>query len=107
MDAKREDVVPERKLGIDREQFEDIMKRRFFFAPAFAIYSGVAGLYDYGPPLTAIKANLLTNWRNHFILEVCLSCLRSVSVVAVVASGFFFVSSHGGVVVVPGRHAGD
>ncbi len=69
MDEKK-DVVPERRLPIDREQFEDIMKRRFFFAPAFSIYSGVAGLYDYGPPLTAIKANLLNAWRNHFILEV-------------------------------------
>lgn len=62
-------IVPERRLAIDRDGFEDIMKRRFFWTPAFSIYGGVAGLYDYGPPGTAIKANLLTHWRNYFVLE--------------------------------------
>ena len=30
---------------------------------------GVAGLYDYGPTGCAIKANLLSEWRKHFVLE--------------------------------------
>lgn len=55
---ERKDITPERRLPIDRDEFEDVMKRRFFWAPAFAIYSGVAGLYDFGPPLTAIKVRM-------------------------------------------------
>lgn len=27
------------------------------------------GLYDYGPPGCAVKANLLDYWRQHFVLE--------------------------------------
>ncbi len=45
------------------------MTQKFFFAPSFEIYGGVAGLYDLGPPGCAIKANLLALWRNHFVLE--------------------------------------
>ncbi len=30
---------------------------------------GIAGLYDYGPTGCAVKANLLSEWRNHFVLE--------------------------------------
>jgi len=29
----------------------------------------VAGLYDYGPTGAALQANIITAWRNHFILE--------------------------------------
>lgn len=45
------------------------MKRRFFISPAFDIYGGVAGLYDYGPAGCAVKNNLEQFWREHFILE--------------------------------------
>lgn len=57
------------KKEFDRKSFEDLMRRRFFYAPAFEIYGGVAGLYDYGPTGCAIMANLLAAWRNHFVLE--------------------------------------
>ena len=30
---------------------------------------GVAGLYDFGPMGCAMKANLLSIWRSHFVLE--------------------------------------
>ncbi|CAB3990229.1 glycine--tRNA ligase-like, partial [Paramuricea clavata] len=53
----------------DRPKFEDFLKRRFFFAPAFEIYGGVAGLYDYGPSGCAIEANVVSLWRSHFVLE--------------------------------------
>lgn len=52
-----------------RTRIEELLKKRFFFAPAFSIYGGVAGLYDYGPPGCALQANILALWRNHFILE--------------------------------------
>ena len=30
---------------------------------------GVAGLFDYGPPACALQNNLLSIWRQHFVLE--------------------------------------
>ncbi|GMM30807.1 glycine--tRNA ligase [Martiniozyma asiatica (nom. inval.)] len=52
-----------------REALESVLKRRFFFAPSFDIYGGVAGLYDYGPPGCALQANIIDVWRKHFVLE--------------------------------------
>lgn len=52
-----------------RDQLESVLKRRFFFAPAFEIYGGVSGLYDYGPPGCALQSNIVDLWRKHFILE--------------------------------------
>jgi len=48
---------------------EDVLARRFFVRPSFDIYGGVAGLYDLGPPGCAVQANIVQQWRNHFILE--------------------------------------
>ncbi|EGG18010.1 glycyl-tRNA synthetase [Cavenderia fasciculata] len=55
--------------AFSRAGLEDLMKRRFFITPAFEIYGGVAGLYDYGPPGCAIKANLINLWRQHFVIN--------------------------------------
>jgi glycyl-tRNA synthetase (class II) len=33
------------------------------------LFSGVKGLYDYGPPGCAIKTNFLSLWRQFFLLE--------------------------------------
>lgn len=52
-----------------RVRLEELLKKRFFYAPAFSIYGGVAGLFDYGPPGCALQANMLSLWRNHFVLE--------------------------------------
>ncbi|QRV86601.1 glycyl-tRNA synthetase [Ceratobasidium sp. AG-Ba] len=53
----------------DKIQLDTLLTSRFFFAPAFEIYGGVAGLYDYGPPGSALQANILDVWRKHFIIE--------------------------------------
>lgn len=53
----------------NREALESILRGRFFYAPAFDIYGGVSGLYDYGPPGCAFQANVIDTWRKHFILE--------------------------------------
>lgn len=45
------------------------MTKRFFYNQAFEIYGGVAGLYDYGPMGAALQANIIGEWRKHFILE--------------------------------------
>jgi len=56
------------KIDFPREKFMRLMTQRFFIAPSFEIYGGIAGLYDLGPPGTAIKANLLNLWRQHFVI---------------------------------------
>ncbi|KAL8481006.1 hypothetical protein ACS0TY_027515 [Phlomoides rotata] len=52
-----------------RQSVVNTLERRLFFTPSFKIYRGVAGLYDYGPPGCAVKANVLAFWRQHFVLE--------------------------------------
>ncbi|EPS67446.1 hypothetical protein M569_07324, partial [Genlisea aurea] len=59
--------------ALNREAFRqavvNTLERRLFYIPSFKIYRGVAGLYDYGPPGCAIKSNVLSFWRQHFVLE--------------------------------------
>ncbi|TFK34655.1 hypothetical protein BDQ12DRAFT_689338 [Crucibulum laeve] len=55
--------------AFDKTRFEALLNRRFFYAPAFEIYGGVAGLYDYGPPGSSLQANIINEWRKHFIIE--------------------------------------
>ncbi|KAK4096353.1 glycyl-tRNA synthetase [Parathielavia hyrcaniae] len=60
----------------DRQLFESVMKRRFFFTEPFEIYhlapnfkGDNRGLFDYGPPGCALQANIVDAWRKHFVLE--------------------------------------
>jgi glycyl-tRNA synthetase len=53
----------------DKTLFDSLLSRRFFFAPSFEIYGGCAGFFDYGPPGSALQANILEVWRKHFIIE--------------------------------------
>ncbi|KAG9311243.1 glycyl-tRNA synthetase [Chiua virens] len=53
----------------DKARLEALLNHRFFYAPAFEIYGGVAGLYDYGPPGSSLQANIIAEWRRHFIIE--------------------------------------
>ncbi|KAJ7620987.1 hypothetical protein FB45DRAFT_928051 [Roridomyces roridus] len=55
--------------AFDKTRFDALLNRRFFYAPAFEIYGGVAGLYDYGPPGSSLQANIIAEWRRHFIVE--------------------------------------
>ncbi|KAK1571432.1 hypothetical protein Q3G72_016921 [Acer saccharum] len=52
-----------------RQAVANTLERRLFYIPSFKIYRGVAGLYDYGPPGCAVKSNVLSFWRQHFVLE--------------------------------------
>ncbi|KAI5465328.1 glycyl-tRNA synthetase [Mariannaea sp. PMI_226] len=62
--------------AFSRPRFESLLKRRFFFTESFEIYRTSAnvmadnrGLYDYGPPGCALLANIVNEWRNHFVIE--------------------------------------
>lgn len=54
---------------VDRLTLDSMLRRRMFYTPSFEIYGGVSGLYDYGPPGTALIANMTDMWRKHFVLE--------------------------------------
>ena len=52
-----------------REQLDQLLKRRTFVSQSFKAYGGVAGLFDYGPPLHALEVNVIAFWRDHFVEE--------------------------------------
>ena len=52
---------------LDRQALEILLRRSLFYTPAFEIYGGVSGLYDYGPPGSELQDNILSIWRDHFI----------------------------------------
>jgi len=56
-------------LSEKRDAFDNLLQRRYYVIPSFSIYGGKAGLYDYGPPGSAIKANVEKLWREHFVIE--------------------------------------
>jgi len=62
-------VVNKSAHEFSKGDLDSLLSRRFFYAPAFEIYGGVAGLYDYGPPGSSLQANILDAWRKHFIIE--------------------------------------
>ena len=55
--------------SLDRPTLDSMLRRRLFYTPAFEVYNGVAGLYDYGPPGCSLQANIIDTWRKHFVLE--------------------------------------
>ncbi|KAK2592387.1 hypothetical protein QQS21_009906 [Conoideocrella luteorostrata] len=62
--------------AFSRAQFESLLKRRFFFTESFEIYRTAPnfkgdnrGLYDYGPPGCGLLANIVNEWRRHFVIE--------------------------------------
>ena len=65
--AEKEEQKGQSKYN--RRGLEDVCKRRYIISPSFQLYSGITGLYDYGPVGCALKANVENLWRNHFVLE--------------------------------------
>ncbi|ORM42270.1 Glycine--tRNA ligase [Babesia sp. Xinjiang] len=64
---------------------ENLLKRRFFYTNSFEIYGGTAGLFDYGPPGCALKAQLENLWRQHYVIfdemmEVSCPCITPYNV---------------------------
>ncbi len=44
-----------------------LLKKRGYIQPAFELYGGIAGLYDYGPLGGRLKSNVNKMWLNHWI----------------------------------------
>lgn len=57
------------KEVFNRKSFDELILRKMYVVPSFEIHNGPAGLFDYGPPACALKANVLLLWRQHFALE--------------------------------------
>lgn len=55
--------------NFNRKAFDELLLRKMYVVPSFEIHNGPAGLFDYGPPACALKANVLQLWRRHFVLE--------------------------------------
>ena len=51
----------------DRNAFESLLKRKVFLWQSFEPYGAVKGLFDYGPPLETLEAEVINIWRDHFI----------------------------------------
>lgn len=49
------------------EKIFQVAKRRGFLYPAYEIYGGIAGFYDYGPLGAALKANMENTWRRFYV----------------------------------------
>ncbi len=46
-----------------------VARRRGFIWPAFDIYGGMRGFYDYGPLGAALKRNIIDTWRRYYVLQ--------------------------------------
>ena len=53
----------------NKDRLDYLLKHRNFIIPSFEIYNGVSGLYDLGPPACAIKNNIVSYWRDFFVIE--------------------------------------
>lgn len=64
-------MAPEYKTqkgqDFDRAAFESLLKRKVFLWQSFEPYGAVKGLFDYGPPLETLEAEVINIWRDHFI----------------------------------------
>ncbi len=49
------------------DKISDLGKRRGLFFPAFEIYGGVSGFFDYGPIGSSLKRNIENAWRRIFV----------------------------------------
>jgi len=66
-ELEKKDAGP--KDTFNRKTFDELILRKMYVVPSFEIHNGPAGLFDYGPPACALKANVLLLWRQHFALE--------------------------------------
>ncbi|MCJ7562841.1 MAG: glycine--tRNA ligase, partial [Thermoplasmata archaeon] len=53
---------------MDSQEILSLCKRRGFLWPAYDIYGGLAGMYDYGPLGAALKNNMENHWRRLYVL---------------------------------------
>ncbi|KAK0940944.1 Glycine--tRNA ligase 1, mitochondrial [Friedmanniomyces endolithicus] len=60
----------------DRDQFDSLLRRKVFMWPSFEPYGATKGLFDYGPPLENLEAEVMNIWRDHFIRHERMMALK-------------------------------
>lgn len=60
----------------DRPAFESLLRRKVFLWQSFEPYGAVKGLFDYGPPLETLEAEVINIWRDHFIRSEKMMALK-------------------------------
>ena len=60
----------------DRGAFESLLRRKCFLWPSFEPYGATKGLFDYGPPLENLEAEVINIWRDHFIRHEKMMALK-------------------------------
>ena len=61
--------MPSESYNFNRKGFDDLIIRKMYVVPSFEIHNGPSGLFDFGPPACALKANMISLWRQHFVSE--------------------------------------
>jgi glycyl-tRNA synthetase len=51
------------------EKITELARRRGFMWPAFELYGGAAGFYDYGPLGATLKRRIEDTWRQFFVIQ--------------------------------------
>jgi len=70
IDAKVKELVAlEEGPVFERELMDSVLVRRMVVVPSFEIHGGASGLFDFGPVGCALKDNILTIWKKHFVLH--------------------------------------
>ena len=63
---------------IDASTILSMAKRRGILFPAYEIYGGMAGFYDYGPLGSVLRENIISVWRRYFVFgERCAEIVTS------------------------------
>jgi len=61
--------MTQEEAAVDLETIFALAKRRGFFWPAYEIYGGVSGLFDYGPMGSLLKENILALWKDYYVVQ--------------------------------------
>lgn len=58
----------------NKNQVQNLIKKRWFFSPSFEDQGGLSGFYDYGPLGYRLKENIVNVWKQFFTLneKVCI-----------------------------------
>jgi len=56
-------------MRMDSQEILSLCKRRGFLWPAYDIYGGLAGMYDYGPLGSAMKKSMEDHWRRLYVIR--------------------------------------
>ncbi|MDM7912120.1 MAG: glycine--tRNA ligase [Methanotrichaceae archaeon] len=73
------------------EKVTELARRRGFLWPAFELYGGAAGFYDYGPLGAPLKRRIEDTWRQFFVIQEGFAEIESPTIGV---EGIFQASGH-------------